>query len=163
MLFGEFVVNRPQRVIRPQPFFSIRCKPGITQSCKVPGRFGLRNLQHFHKVANAKLPVMEEQQEHLKPGFIGKNFEESSGFFQSNLLCLHSYNRINECSQELFPEVPQVQLTQYLLFSQGQQGGGPFVFHFHVILNLSINISVQLRNRTGWMDKLFRIRRGEYP
>jgi hypothetical protein len=70
----------------------------------------------------------------LEPCFIGKDFEESSRFFQSSLLCMHSYNRINECSQALFGNSLKVQLTQYLFFNQAHLGKDAGILHFYVIL-----------------------------
>jgi hypothetical protein len=61
--------------------------------CAAPqdaGSFGLSDFEDSHDVANAELPVVEEQPEHLKPRFIGKDFKEPGGFSHGNLLfCIH--------------------------------------------------------------------------
>jgi hypothetical protein len=91
--------------------------------CAAPqdaGSFGLSDFEDSHDVANAELPVVEEQPEHLKPRFIGKDFKEPGGFSHWDLLILYAYIRFNECSQGAFGNRPRVELKQNHMFSRAQ-------------------------------------------
>jgi len=71
-----------------------------TSNSKVPGSFRLGNLQDFGEVADAKLPVVEQEPQHLQPGFIGKNFVKRSNLPHDSPLEIHSYNRFYGYSQD---------------------------------------------------------------
>lgn len=81
MIFRQAVLQRAERIVNPQSFAPVRDKSCPVEDPQVPGCLRLGDPEHFDEVANAELPVIEQEPEHLEPGFIGQDLEKRGSLF----------------------------------------------------------------------------------
>ena len=75
----------------------------MSQSGEVPRGFRLRDRERSHDVADAQLPVVEQEPQHLEPSLVGENLEELGGVSHG---CLRlDYIRIAGCTVDVKDDI----------------------------------------------------------
>jgi hypothetical protein len=74
--FCQSVLLWVKRVVDPKPFAPVSNKACPVEDPQMSGCLGLGNPEHIDKVADTKLPVVEQEQKHSESGFIAEDLKK---------------------------------------------------------------------------------------